>query len=115
MKLLIALNNNNGVYSKLSEHFGHCLYFAIYNTDTKELDFIDNFIDHSNHLNNTLTPVDQVMKFNPDIIFSLGVGKKALKLFAEKGIKVKTGNFKILKEVIENINNLSDSLDGCDH
>ncbi len=112
MKLLIAINNNNGEYSVLSEHFGHCLYFAIFDTKTKDLSIVKNEINHSNA---HLTPVDQMMKFEPDAVFSLGVGKRALGLFAEKEVAMKTGNFHILKEVIENIDNLEDLTVGCDH
>ena len=36
MKLLIAINEDKGFNSKLSEHFGHCPYFAIYKTETKD-------------------------------------------------------------------------------
>ncbi len=112
MKLLIATNNDNKLYSILSEHFGNCLYFALYDTEKKDLEIVKNEIDHSNK---SLTPVDQIMKFSPDVVFSLGMGKKALKLFDEKNIKVKTGDFKIVKEIIENINNLKDLSDGCNH
>ena len=112
MKLLVALNNNNGVYSKLSEHFGHCLYFAVYETDTKELKFVENIIDHSDA---SSTPVDQIMKFNPDAVFSLGIGKRAINLFADKNISLKTGNFKILKDVLGNADSLEDLSEGCDH
>jgi len=112
MKLLIAINNNNGLYSKLSEHFGHCLYFALYETTTKELKIVENIIDHSKI---SLTPVDQVMQFEPDIVFSLAIGQRALNLFDEKDVKVKTGDFKILKEVINNFNQLKELTVGCVH
>jgi len=110
MKFLIALNNSDGMYSKLSQHFGHCLYFGVFDTETKDLSFINNSLDHSN---TTITPVDQIMQFNPDAIFSLGIGKRALNLFAEKGVKVKSGDFTILQEVIDNIDNLKDLSQGC--
>ena len=112
MKILIAINENKNLDSKLSEHFGHCPYFAIYDTKIKELKIIKNEISHSNQ---ELTPVDQVMKFEPDSIFSLGIGQKAIKLFNEKQIKVKTGNYKILKQVIENIDKLEELNKGCKH
>jgi len=112
MKFLIAIDENNGIDSKLSLHFGHCDYFAIYETDTKEFEIVKNKLDHSNQ---NLTPVDQVMKFKPDVVFSLGIGQRAIKLFNEKNVKIKTGNYKILKEVIENADNLSELNDGCLH
>jgi len=112
MKILIAIDEDKGMNSKLSEHFGHCPYFAIYETRTESLEIIENIIDHSNE---SLTPVDQIMKFNPTIVFTLGAGKKAIKLFKEKGIKLKTGNYQTVKEVIENINNLKEMDEGCEH
>jgi len=112
MRLLIALNENKGLNSKLSEHFGHCGYFAIFNTQTKKFEIVENKIEHANE---TLTPVDQVMKFNPDVVFSLGIGQRAIKLFEEKTIKLKTGKFIILKEVIDNIDNLQELNSGCLH
>jgi predicted Fe-Mo cluster-binding NifX family protein len=112
MKLLIAINENKGINSKLSEHFGHCPYFAIYETEIKNLEIVENKIDHSNQ---NLTPVDQVMKFNPEMVFTLGAGGRAIKLFNEKGIKLKTGDYKIVKEVIENIGKLNDLVGGCEH
>jgi len=112
MKLLIAINENNGENSKLSEHFGHCPYFAIYETDMKNLEIVENKLDHSNQ---NLTPVDQIMKFKPDVVFSLGMGQRAIELFNEKEVKLKTGNYKIVKEVIRNIDNLKELKSGCNH
>lgn len=112
MKILIAINENAGKDSKLSEHFGHCSHFAIYETETKNLEIVENKIDHSNQ---NLTPVDQIMKFHPDMVFTLGAGQRAIKLFNEKNIKLKTGNYKIVQEVIENIKNLKNLDGGCEH
>jgi predicted Fe-Mo cluster-binding NifX family protein len=112
MKILIAIDENKGLNSKLSLHFGHCGYFAIYETDTKEFKIVKNELNHSNQ---NMTPVDQIMKYNPSIIFSLGIGQRAIKLFNEKKIKVKIGDYKILKEVIENVNNLKELNNGCLH
>ena len=105
MRLLIALDENKELESKLSEHFGHCDYFAIFDTEIKKFDIVKNKIDHSNE---NLTPVEQVMKFKPDVVFSLGIGQRAIKLFNEKGIKIKIGKFKVLKQVIENFENLEE-------
>ena len=112
MKLLIAIKENKGEESALSEHFGHCPYFAIYDSEIKKLTIEKNDIDHSIE---DISPVDQIMKFNPDKLFTLGVGQRAINLFNKKGIEILTGNFKKLKEVIENISNLQKLTSGCDH
>ena len=112
MKLLIAINEKNGIDSKLSEHFGHCPYFAIYETETDNLEFVENKIDHTNP---NSTPVDQMIKFNPDVVFTLGAGQRAVNLFNEKKVKLKTGDYKTVREVIENVDKLKDLGSGCEH
>jgi len=112
MNLLIAVDEDKGFNSKLSEHFGHCPYFVIYETKTKEIIIIKNKLEHSN---SNMTPVDQFMKFNPDIVFSLGIGQRAIKLFNEKRVKLRTGNYKTVKEVIKNIDNLKELNLNCNH
>jgi len=112
MRILIAVEEDNGLNSKLSNHFGHCPYFAIFDTKTKKLKIIENELDHSN---SKLTPVDQIMAYKPDVVFSLGMGQKAIHLFEEKGVKLKTGDLKIVKEIIENFDDLEDLDKGCNH
>ena len=112
MKLLIAIDENKELNSKLSAHFGHCPFFAIYETKSEKLEIIKNKIDHTNQ---ALTPIDQIMKFKPNIVFSLGIGQRAIKLLNEKNVKVKTGNFNTVKQVIENIDNLKELEQGCEH
>lgn len=109
MKILIALSENNGINSKLSEHFGHCPYFAI--LEDEKLEIINNHIDHKSPIN----PVEQIMNLKPEVIFALGMGKKAIDLFLSKGIKVKTKKLKFLKEVLENLDDLEDLNLGCEH
>jgi len=112
MKILIPIKENKGVESKLSEHFGHCPYFGIYETASKNTEIIENNIDHTNE---QLTPVDQIMRFSPDIVFSKGIGERAIKLFSKTQIKLKTGEFQTLGEVIKNWENLKDLISGCGH
>lgn len=112
MKILIAINEKDGVNSKLSEHFGHCPYFAIYETETKKLEIVKNKIDHTNQ---NLTPVDQMMKFNPDLVFTLGAGQRAINLFNERQVRLKTGDYETVQEVIENVDRLKDLDGGCEH
>jgi len=112
MRLLIAIDEENGMDSKLSEHFGHCSHFAIYETEVKSFEIVDNKLDHSN---SDMTPVEQIMRFEPDVVFTLGMGGRAVKLFREKGVELKTGDYKVVKEVIENLENLKELNFGCEH
>ena len=112
MRILIPINENKGNDSKLSEHFGNCPYFGIYETDTKNINIIENKIDHSDQ---ELTPVDQIMKFHPNVVFSKGMGSRAIGLFSKTSVKLKTGDFQTLGEVIKNVDKLEDLSSGCGH
>jgi len=112
MRIIIAINEDRGSDSSLSEHFGHCPYFAVYETESKELEVVKNEIDHSNQ---EMTPVDQTMLFDPDVVFSKGMGQRAIKLFGEKNVEIKTGNYVAVSEVIENLGNLKELYFGCEH
>ncbi len=112
MRILIALKEEMGINSRLSEHFGHCSHFAIYDSLKKELKIIKNEINHSESIQ---TPVEQIKKFYPDVVFSLGMGNRAIKLFNKENIKIKTGDYLVLGEVIENLGSLKDLNEGCGH
>ncbi len=112
MRLLVALDNDNGRSSRLSTHFGHCPYFAIYGTEKDTLAIERNRIDHSDK---SRTPVDQVMDLRPDAVFTLGMGRRAIDLFSARGISVMTGEYTKLSEVISNLDGLRVLSDGCEH
>ena len=111
--LFIPLLNDKGDDSEISLHFGHAPYFGLYDLGSKKLVIKKNKLSHSNP---SKTPVDQVVdSANPQIVFALDMGQRAIRLFKEKNIALKTGSYKILKEVIENIKDLKDLSNGCRH
>lgn len=111
MRLLIAIDNNNGRISKLSSHFGRCPYFALYDTKTERLRIIESGLNHSSL---DFDPVKFVQKFNPDVLFTKGIGKKAIELFKCSSINLKTGDFHNVSDVIDNISKLKDLNTSCD-
>lgn len=93
MKIAIATDNN-----LVSEHFGHCEEFTIYELDSKEITS-KNKIENPGHEPGFL-PVFLNEK-EVDIIISGGMGGKAIELFNEKGIDVITGAVGEVDEIIE--------------
>jgi predicted Fe-Mo cluster-binding NifX family protein len=111
MRLLMPVLSDNGLDSEINPHFGRSSLFAIYDTDMKELKIVKNRCMHSGGC----MVVDEMLKQNPDIVFVHDMGFKATEKFKIRGVKVKTGRFKLLKEVIENINDLADLTEACRH
>ncbi|MEA1963160.1 MAG: NifB/NifX family molybdenum-iron cluster-binding protein [Patescibacteria group bacterium] len=112
-KIFIPLLNNNGEDSEISLHFGHAPYFGLYSADTKELIIKENKLDHNDARK---SPVEQIIESaNPDIVFARDIGQRAMMLFQEKNIKLKTGRCKTVKELIENVESLEDLKSGCGH
>ncbi|MBT3297902.1 NifB/NifX family molybdenum-iron cluster-binding protein [archaeon] len=110
-RIFFPLINDKGIDSDISTHFGHAPYFGVYDKVKNELKIIEMKLDHTN---STKSPVDQIIEtVNPTTIFALGIGARAIQLFNEKGISIKTGNFKIVKEVIENWDKLDSQIKSC--
>ena len=112
-KIFFPLLDNNGEDSKISEHFGHAPFFGLYNVEQKTLDITKNDLDHTDP---DQSPIDQIQKaVNPTTIFAKGIGGRAIDLIKEKGLKLKTGNYSTVKEVINNLDNLSSQSTSCGH
>jgi len=112
-RIFIPLMDNNGKDSEIALHFGRASYFALYESVENKLMIEKNSLDHNNP---DKTPVEQIIETaNPTIVYARDMGPKAVKLFSEKNIILKTGPYNTLKEVIENIENLEDLKSDCGH
>jgi len=110
-RIFFPLLDNNGMDSEISSHFGHAPFFGLYDTKTKKLEIIENSLDHADP---TKSPVDQIVEaVNPTTVFAQGIGGRAIGLFAEKRVKLKTGPYTTIKEVIDNLDKLRDLTEGC--
>jgi len=116
MRMLIPIEEDRGKASSVSEHFGHCRNFAIFDDqaedEAKKLTVVRNDIDHSN---SESTPADQIMRHDIDFIFAKGMGGRAIRLFSEKGVMLRTGPFGTVGEVIGNIGELKELEQDCGH
>lgn len=111
MRLLIPVLEDKKFESRISEHFGQASFFALFDSETKKLKIVRQVIDHSSDL----TPVDQIMVHGFDTVYVLDMGGRAISLFREKGVKIKTGKFRTVKEVVENLDKLKDLKESCGH
>lgn len=112
-RIFFPLLADNGEESEISLHFGHAPFFGLYDTEKKELNVIKNELDHTDPAK---SPIDQIQeKVNPTTIFAQDIGGRAVNIIKEKGLHLKTGKYKKVKDVLENLDDLEDLTEGCGH
>ncbi|MBN1633162.1 MAG: NifB/NifX family molybdenum-iron cluster-binding protein [Ignavibacteria bacterium] len=100
MNIAIPTCGKNGLTEEVYGHFGSAPYFTIYNTDTKEISVIDNNNDH--HTHGQCTPVDYISEHNVKAVLTCGMGRKAVSLLNDSGIKVYLAGGFTVAEAIKN-------------
>ena len=91
MRFAISVEDNNGLESVVSHHFGRCPFFVLVDMeddDIKEVQVIDNphYVQHQ---------VGMVPEFinslSANVMISGGMGRRAIAFFEEYGIAAATG------------------------
>lgn len=112
-RIFFPLLDNNGPDSEISGHFGHAPFFGLYNTKSKKLIITRNTLSHTDP---NKSPVDQIIEaVNPTTVFALGIGGRAIELFNARGVCLKTGDYRTVKEVINNLDKLESQTASCGH
>ena len=88
MRLGITLEDENGIHSNVSMHFGQCKYFFI-------ADIKDNKIEHTRIIPNIAQhggggcrAVDEILQYNITHLIAGGMGMNAQNKFAQAGVQV---------------------------
>ncbi len=86
MKICLPTQGNKGLTEMVYGHFGSAPYFTIYDTETKSIEVIKNDNQHHNH--GACQPMGAISKYNITAVLTNGMGKRAVQLLNENGIKV---------------------------
>ena len=84
MRICLPVGNENGLDSVVFGHFGSAPFFAMYDTITREVSFVNN--DESAHVHGSCMPVDALRKNNAEAVLCKGMGMRAANLLLEAGI-----------------------------
>jgi predicted Fe-Mo cluster-binding NifX family protein len=112
-RIFFPLLDNSGMQSRISPHFGHAPFFGLYDVKTKEFSITDNTLSH---LDPNKSPVDQIIEaVNPTTVFAHGIGARAIMLFNERGIALKTGRYETVQEAVDHLDELEEQTTDCGH
>lgn len=100
MNIAIPTCGKNGLTEEVYGHFGSAPYFTIYNTESKEVSAIENGNDHSSH--GQCTPVEYISEHKVKAVLTCGMGRRAVALLNNSGIKVYLVNGLTVADAIKN-------------
>jgi predicted Fe-Mo cluster-binding NifX family protein len=118
VRIVIPVEDANGLNSRLSQHFGRAPYFAVVelNENGKVLDF-QMVSNKSEHFGGMGRPSENIMRLGPNGVITYGMGPRALGMFQNANIAVLQANKYIVKELIEAYkrDELVELTEGCHH
>ena len=86
MNICIPIEKNEGLNSEVYGHFGSAPYFAVYNTQNKSLELINN--GDQNHVHGQCNPIGALANISVDILVTGGIGARAIERLDSMGIRV---------------------------
>jgi ArsR family transcriptional regulator len=86
MKLCLPTMGDAGLIEPLHGHFGNAAYFTICDTESGDVRSVA--IDASQHAHGQCQPVTELAALNVDAVVTGGMGRRAVMLLNEAGMKV---------------------------
>lgn len=102
MKICIPVKENNGLESIPYNHFGSAPFFLVIDTETNDVDAINN--GDLNHEHGKCQPIKAIGGADIDVVLVLGIGAGAINKLNSMGVKVFKANPTSLKENIDLFN-----------
>ncbi|MDI6905488.1 MAG: NifB/NifX family molybdenum-iron cluster-binding protein [Candidatus Bathyarchaeia archaeon] len=118
VRIVIPVEDTNGLDARLSQHFGRAPYFAVVELDENgnvlNLQMVPN---ESEHFGGMGRPPEIIMSLRPNAVITYGMGFRALNMFQSANVAVLQTSKDFVKDVIEayNKDELVELTEGCHH
>ena len=86
MKVVIPVEDEEAM--SLSEHFGRAPYFAVYDVTDDTSKDVGVYPNDSDHFGGSGHPPERIMELGAEVVISMGMGMRAIKMFQEVGVAV---------------------------
>ena len=98
MKVCIPTMGDRGLDEQVGEHFGRVPTYTIIDMKTNEVSIIDNT---SEHMGGTGYPPEIIAQTGAEVMLCGGLGRRAIAMFEEMGIRVYIGASGTVKNAIQ--------------
>lgn len=97
MKVCVPTMGKRGLDEQVGEHFGRVPTYTVVDTETKEVNIIDNT---SEHMGGRGYPPDIIAKTGAETMLCSGLGRRAIAMFEDLGIMVFVGAYGTVRDAI---------------
>jgi predicted Fe-Mo cluster-binding NifX family protein len=105
MRVAISSEENRGLESRVSHHFGRCPYFVLVDVDGKELGSVQ-VVDNPYYQDHQPGMVPGFIKEQgAQVMLSGGMGRRAIGFFQDYGIEIGTGASGSVGQAVEDFLN----------
>jgi predicted Fe-Mo cluster-binding NifX family protein len=87
-RLCIPTEGAGGLDGRVGEHFGRVPTFTLVDSDTGEVEVLDNT---SEHMGGSGLPADLLVQAGVEVVLCQGLGRRAIQLLSAAGVSVCTG------------------------
>ncbi|MGQ9461371.1 MAG: NifB/NifX family molybdenum-iron cluster-binding protein [Candidatus Bathyarchaeaceae archaeon] len=118
VKVVIPVEDESGLNSRVSEHFGRASCFCVIDLNENGQVASQKFVPHvSEHFGGTGLPPHYILRFDPDAVITYGMGPRALNIFQDAQVAVLKANANTVKQVIDAYvkGELEELTEGCRH
>jgi len=98
MKVCIPSMGDKGLNDVIGEHFGRVPYYTIVDTESNEVEVINNT---SEHMGGQGYPPEVIHKAGGEVMVCAGLGRRAIMMFEEMGIMVYVGAQGSIQNVVD--------------
>jgi predicted Fe-Mo cluster-binding NifX family protein len=99
MNICIPTEDDQGLESQASGHFGRAPFFAVVDVDSGRLEFTSNPGCHQH--SHSCHHVDLMKACNVDVLICTGIGRRAFSALNEAGIGVLTSSIGTVSEIVQ--------------
>ncbi len=117
-RIVIPVEDEHGLESRVAEHFGRAPFFAVVDLDENgEILGTKTEANKGEHHGGTGHPHENLLALKPDVIIACGMGPGGLTSFQNAGIAVLKANANRVKDIVASYKQgkLETLADGCEH